>query len=249
MPTSKRRLDMLDADGSRDLKKRKQDEVELVVDSLWCSKSEADFPVRCQNAVASTIGPIIGENNGASDNFLVPLQSPHGKKLTSIILLGTACAVHGLQRLSSARNSYDESKIMQHLAPTRSWVAWVRSQRSANLLLRSIKLTKWSSVSHVFDDDNDIESLPDELFDDDTVDSTPVAPDDEWAAEIDEAIAKCFADHTPEETTAGSFGHCNYIHGFDCDCCLKTYDPQAPMYRCGMCDLDYCNFCWEKYNK
>ena len=232
---NKRPLLDADANNDRPTKKQKQDELERLVNDLWRSKADPDFPVRCYDAITRTIAPLLDQGSGS---FVLPLQEAPGKKLSTVLVVGTACAQHGLETLTRARKSFDAAKLKEQLQPTKSWVSWVRADRATDPLLRDIKLTKWSSISQHFV--NPMESLPDSVFDSDD-DELP-----EWI-DLDEEVAKCFTEHTLEETTAQQYAHEDYTTGFDCDdCCLKTFDECAPMYRCGTCDMDYCKGCVQR---
>ena len=192
----------------------------------------------CYDMISRIIAPLLQEGNYA-DNFILPLHEAHGKKLTNILVLGTAYAQHGLEALTRARSSYDRYKVEKQLAMTKSWVSWIRAKRAEEPLLKEINLRRWSNVSHHF-----VNPIDASIFDtdDDEKDPTDLP---EWL-DLDEEVAKCFAEHPLEQTTAEAYGHDDYIHGFDCDCCLKTFNECALMYRCGTCDMDYCQCCVQR---
>ena len=63
-------------------KKQKQDELILVVDDLWRSKSDPTFPVKCYDTITRSIASFLDREGGS---FVLPLQEAPGKKLSTVL--------------------------------------------------------------------------------------------------------------------------------------------------------------------
>lgn len=234
-----------------------RENLEDIVTGLLEHKSEAAFPQLCANVFDSDIFSII-ENHSSRGGLVLPKMHKLGKALCAIIKLAVSCKKYGLASLEETRRQVDIDRFAKGGSPTRSWFAL----NNSDLLVDLVNTSSWESIKRSIGDHHcaapgvaadvcelsTIGTLTQEDVTGDVDGHDVDGHDDD--IQLDGAIMHCFQAHEVESIASVKMAQDfpeEYGDGWLCDLCGSSFDVgTSNLYRCRICELDFCFGCEER---
>ena len=230
-----------------------RENLEDIVTGLLQHKSEAAFPQLCANAFDNDIFSII-ENHSSKGGLVLPKMHKLGKALCAIIKLAVSCNKYGLDSLQATRRQVDLDRFAKGGSPTRSWFAL----NNSDLLVDLVNTSSWESIKRSISDHHCAASGVDDdgcelstiatLTEEDVAGDVDGGHDDD--IQLDGTIMDCFQAHEVESIASVKMAKDfpdEYHDGWLCDLCGSSFDVgTSNLYRCRICELDFCFGCEER---